>query len=128
MKRFSIYFIAISLLIYSCNSNSDILPSEVWSGGCASLNPYKNGYKLSGMCCEYLIIPKLKFKENNSFLAKSSHYTYTGAGYQDVEVNLRGKLSENQDTLTLQYESAGKTISYVLTPGPAKVACMCGCD
>ena len=126
MKTFSIYFLAF--LVFSCNSNSDILPSEVWSEGCATLYRYKDGYKLSGMCCEYLIIPELKSSKNNSFSSKAKYYTYTGSGYHNAQVKVTAKLSVNQDTLTLNYETAGITKAHVLTPGPAKTACTCGCD
>lgn len=128
MKYLSALLLALFLSLNGCKSDREISPTDVWSEGCAVFTSSEDGYKLSGLCCEYLVIPKIKLKSNNSFTASAYYYSYTGAGFSDVPVTVKGKLSKDEKTLDLSYEINGATKSYSLKAGATMVYCSCSCD
>ena len=121
-------FLFLIVLTAGCESEKDISPAEIWSAGCATFAPYEKEYRLSGMCCQYLVVPKIKIKKDNTFSAAAKLYTYNGSGFEDFSVTLNGRLSEDRESLDLNYRINGTTESFALKPGGATASCYCGCD
>lgn len=128
MKYLSALFFALFLSLNGCKSDREIPPKGTWSEGCAVFSSFEDGYKLSGLCCEYLVFPKIKLKSNNSFTASASYHSFTGAGFSDVPVTVKGKLSKDEKTLGLSYEISGIAKSYSLKSDARIMYCSCYCD
>jgi len=127
MKSIILLFVCAFVAV-GCKSDKDISPGEVWSAGCVTFGSDDKGYKLSGICCAYVIVPKISIKSNNSFSSSATYYTFTGAGFQELPVTIHGKLSEDRKSLDLSYEVDGKIITFELSAGGPNMACLCGCD
>jgi len=121
-------FLILIPALAGCKSDKDFSPAEIWSEGCVTFKSDEDGYKLSGMCCEYVVISKMKLKKDNSFSTSGRYFTYTGAGYQEIPVNIQGKLSDDRGSLDLSYQFDGTKKSFALKAGGATAACLCGCD
>jgi hypothetical protein len=128
MKQNLLFLIIITVMMIECRSNTDVLPTGVWSAGCVELAPYQGSYRLSGMCCAYLLIPKIELNQARSFTVTGSYHAFTGAGFSNVPILITGQLSSNGNELTIGYSLNSSPVTYRLTSGPAKLACFCGCD
>lgn len=126
--RLTLSVLFFMMLLSGCKQDHDISPSEEWSAGCVTFAADGQNYRLSGMCCAYVIVSKIKLKGNSTFSSAAKYYTYTGAGYERSPVTLEGKLSDNRDTLQLSYTLLGKTNTFVLKAGKTTMACLCACD
>jgi hypothetical protein len=118
----------IVIILSSCNSKTDVLPTEIWSAGCVELAPNQGEYRLSGMCCAYVLFPELKLTRKGSFKVNGTYHAYTGAGYSSIPIEIDGTLSSNRETLTLRYSVNSDPKIHQLQPGPALVSCYCACD
>lgn len=127
-KRIAL-FCALLATLSGCHSNTHVVPSEIWSAGCIELAPYQGSYRLSGMCCEYVLLPQIKLATGRSFAVNGTHHSYTGAGFNSTAIIIRGKIAPDT-TLTLSYSLPHRTTpdTYRLRQGPAQVSCQCGCD
>ena len=128
MKRLYLILLAIILCLNSCKSKNEISPEEVWSSGCGTFAAYQNGYKLSGLCCAYITIPKLRLYKKKSFSTDAEFYAYTGAGFSSQPIKISGNLSKDGKTLILHYTVNGTASSMELISGAAKMICDCYCD
>ncbi|MGA0559307.1 hypothetical protein ACO2Q8_21790 [Larkinella sp. VNQ87] len=111
-------------LLGNCRSKTEVLPSEVWSEGCAELAPYQGGYRLSGMCCEYVLLPG---PLSRSFQVNGTYHGFTGAGFSNIPIAITGT-ALSDTTLVLSYSVNTKTSTFTLKPGRARMACNCACD
>ena len=127
MKAFVLTF-SILLAVLSCNRETEPLPAESWSTGCVELSPHNTEYRLSGMCCAYMILPLLRLNGNQAFSVEGRYNVFTGAGYAETPVRVNGRYVRSAKTLILDYKLNGQVITHTLTPGRATVACYCGCD
>jgi hypothetical protein len=128
MKGLYFFFVAILLCFNSCKSKDAINPKETWTYGCGSFEVYQDGYKLSGLCCSYITIPKLKLYKEKSFSADAEFYAYTGAGYGSQPIEISGYLSKDGKILSLHYTVNGTASSIELISGAARMICDCYCD
>ncbi len=113
----------------SCaNKEKDPLPAVIWSYNCVELAPFEGAYRLTGICCEYALLPSLSLDENKSFKVKGSYHSFTGAGFSNVPIEIIGDLSSDNSTLTLKYSVNSQESVFELKPGKAKMLCQCGCD
>ena len=127
VKSSSTVLFVLWLFLLSCNSK-DPLPSDTWSKGCIQLAPDPQGFRLTGMCCEYIILPPLKLDKNQQFSVKAQYFTFTGAGFASQPIITNGKLSGDGQTLTISYSTGTTVTTHELSPGAATVSCLCGCD
>lgn len=112
--------------LLSCRSEEP-LPVGVWSQACVQLSPDPQGFRLSGMCCEYIILPALKLDRNQQFSVNGEYFAFTGFGFASQLITVNGKLSANGRTLTISYPTGATVATYELRPGPATAFCYCGC-
>jgi hypothetical protein len=113
--------------MFSCHPQ-DPLPVDTWSQGCIQLAPDPQGFRLSGMCCEYVILPQLKLNKNQQFVVSAEYFSFTGAGFAGRPIVVNGELSSNRKALTISYPLGTNVMTYHLKPGAATVSCFCGCD
>lgn len=106
----------------------EIAPTEIWSEACVSFKPDNRGFLLSGICCEYVTVSKIKLKKNNSFSAPGKYFTFTGAGYHESAVTVSGKISEDRKSLDLSLKGQDVSKTFALKAGGPTAACFCGCD
>lgn len=128
MKNLLALILLSAVLLMGCQSKSDVLPTDVWSQGCAQLAPNKGGYLLSGICCTYVLFPLIKLTHTGSFAVDGSYHSFTGAGVSDVPTRIMGQVAPDRSTLTLQYTVNGAVSTFILRPGYATSFCYCGCD
>ena len=121
----ALFILWVSLL--SC-SPKDPLPIDIWSKGCIQLAPDSVGFRLSGMCCAYLILPPLSFDSNHQFSLKGEYFAFTGAGYASQSIRVNGELSPDGQTLTISYLTGTALTTHQLKPGAATMFCFCGCN
>ncbi len=115
------------LLLGSCRKEDALLPSEIWSKGCSSLTKQQEMYRLDGICCEYVEFPASVRLKHKAFEIEGTQYVFNGAKMIPYPVLVKGHL-EGDGVLSLHFQGLGKQQSYRLNPGPAQVACQCGCD
>ncbi|MCF2446457.1 hypothetical protein L0657_21035 [Dyadobacter sp. CY345] len=127
MKLTFVLFLLL-IMLDSCKSEKEIAPTEIWSEGCVSFKPDSKGFLLSGICCEYVTVSKIKIKKDNSFVTPAKYFTYTGAGFQQSDVNVTGKISEDRKSLDLSFEGQGVSKTFALKSGGPTASCLCGCD
>ncbi|RRB14045.1 hypothetical protein [Larkinella knui] len=127
MKKKLTFWVLGVLILSSCHSRTEILPSEAWSEGCVELAAYQKGYRLSGICCAYLLFPMIKQGQNGTFKVKGSYHFFTGVGYESIPTEVVGVFSSPDTTLTLNYSTGTQSKIYRLKPGHAQMACNCGC-
>ena len=125
-KRFTLLFFTLILCV-TCTRNKEVSPNKIWSAGCAVFSAHENGYKLSGMCCEELIIPRLKIRNGNTFSAKATFHSSKGEETTSVATVVKGKVSEDGKTIDMQYEVSGKEVIYKLDTDAGIIYCSCGC-
>jgi hypothetical protein len=113
--------------LLGCRSE-DPLPVSIWSQNCVQLSPAPDGYRLSGLCCAYVILPRLTLRANQSFAVDAQYFAFTGAGYAGLPIQVNGNLSADGRLLTINYTIAGSVTSYRLEPGEATTFCYCGCN
>ncbi|GAB3889276.1 hypothetical protein GCM10028825_23610 [Spirosoma agri] len=111
-----------------CRTTVDVLPTDTWSEGCIALTPYQGAYRLSGMCCEYLLLPALELTKSKLFVVRGSYHSFTGAGFSNVPIQVKGQLSADEKELVIAYSLNSTPVTHRLAPGPAKTACTCFCD
>ena len=128
MKSRLLFFSTLVAVSMGCQGTSEVLPTDIWSEGCIELAPYQGDYRLAGMCCEYLLLPTLELTKSKSFAVKGSYHSFTGAGFSNVPIQVRGQLSPDGTELTIGYSLNASPVTHKLTAGRAKLACQCGCD
>lgn len=126
-KSSSILLFILWVSLLSC-SPKDPLPIDTWSKGCIQLAPDPQGFRLSGMCCEYIILPQLKLDKNQRFSLKAEYFTFTGAGFANQPIIVNGGLSGDGQKLTISYPTGTTVTTHELRPGAATMYCLCGCD
>ena len=122
MRATSRLLFVVGVILFGCSSKEP-LPTQVWSQSCVQLAPYKDVYRLTGMCCSYLEFPKIDLKKDLTFSVEASLYVFNGAGYIGTPTVMSGYLSVDENTLTVNYLSE----SYALKPGYATASCYCIC-
>ncbi|WP_461068703.1 hypothetical protein [Spirosoma horti] len=100
---------------------------DTWSQGSIQLAPDPQGFRLSGLCCAYVILPKIELSKKKQFSVKADFFTFNGAGFASVPAIVKGELSNDGNTLTISYSMNSVVTTYALRPGPATVASTCGC-
>lgn len=133
MKKSVILFCLILAILSGCKSpisETHVLSPEVWSEGCVELAPYQGSYRLSGVCCENVLLPKIELNINRSFSVNGTHHSYTGAGFNSTNIIIQGQISPDDNVLTLRYVLPHRPAPYTyrLTPNPAQLSCQCFCD
>jgi hypothetical protein len=129
MKRF-IFSVVCVFILSTCQSKPDVVPNMVWSSGCIELSPEQGLYRLDGMCCAYVLMPPVDLTVSHAFAVSGSYHSFTGAGFDSTEITVYGQVLTGQKTLFLSYTLPGQSPAqnWLLQPGPAKLACQCGCD
>lgn len=122
----SILFFILWVALASCNPK-DPLPIDTWSKGSVQLAPDPQGFRLSGLCCAYVILPKVELNKKKQFSVKADFYTFTGAGFASVPAIVKGGLSNDGNILTISYSTNSVVTTYELQPGAATTAPTCGC-
>ncbi|KAA9349245.1 hypothetical protein [Larkinella humicola] len=125
-KRLTFWWLGL-LTLSSCHSRTEILPSEAWSEGCVELAPYQEGYRLSGMCCAYLLFPMVTQAQNGTFKVNGSYYSFSGVAYESVPAEVSGVYSSKDGILTLTYSAGTQSKIHKLKQGHAQMSCYCGC-
>jgi hypothetical protein len=128
MTRLCFFLGVLTLFCASCKSKKEIGPRETWWQSCSTFEVFEDGYRLSGLCCAYITIPKLTLYKDESFSAKGDYYAYTGAGFAAQPVTVSGAVSKDGKSLTLRYTVNDIETSLELTPGRSPVVCDCFCD
>ncbi len=128
MKKILVLCLSILVNTFGCHSETNVLPANTWSNGCMQLAPELEGYRLTGVCCEYVQMPKVALRGNNTFSVEGSYHSFTGAGFSNTPVQLTGYLSSDGNTLRIDYTINAHPVSYTLKLGPATASCTCGCD
>lgn len=128
MKKNLAFCLLIVVIGFSCGSETNVLPANTWSNGCIQLAPDPEGYRLTGVCCEYVQIPKIALLGNNTFSTEGSYHSFTGAGYSNTPIQVTGYLFPDGNTLMINYGLNASSASYVLKLGPSTVTCDCYCD
>ncbi len=126
MKNLSL-FLWLPFILFSGCKSQDPLPAEVWSSDCVELAPFEGAYRLTGVCCEYVLLPAIETNKKRSFKVKGSYHSFTGAGYTDIPIEIMGNLAPNDTTLTLRYSVNSQESVFVLNPGKAEMKCQCFC-
>lgn len=103
------------------------LPVDTWAVGAAQLSPDPDGFRLTGLCCAYLIIPQIALDQNRQFTIKASYHAYTGAGYSSIPATASGQLSTDGMILTLTYSVGSDVRTLQMRPGSATIAIDCAC-
>lgn len=129
MKVSFFIFGIILILVSGCRSDDNMLPVGVWSEGCRQLSPDKDGYRIDGLCCEDLVIPKLRLGKNGKFTTNGIYNTFTGAGYYQRPVKVSGILSADGKILKLGFTTElADSQEFTFTQGAADKICECFCD
>ncbi len=122
-------FALFIILVSGCKSDDKMLPVEVWSEGCRQLSADKDGYRIDGLCCEDLVIPKLKLSKNGKFATNGIYNTFTGAGYYQRPVKVSGSLSADGKILKLGFTTElAHSQEFTFSQGGADKICECFCD
>ena len=122
----SILLFSLWILLTSCNPK-DPLPTTTWSEGSVQLAPDSDGFRLSGLCCAYAILPKIELNRKQKFSVKSDYYVFTGAGFSSVPIQIDGELSSDGRILTISYPRGSSVTTHRLQPGVATSQSNCGC-
>jgi len=109
-------------------SSKDPLPISTWSAGCVGFAPYQEGYRLDGICCAYIVLPKVKLDKSHTFTVKADYYTFTGASYVPIPTVVKGQLSSDGKVLTITYSINALASTHRLQPGAVTTFCYCACD
>ncbi|QDK81582.1 hypothetical protein EXU85_24410 [Spirosoma sp. KCTC 42546] len=88
----------------------------------------QGAYRLTGLCCEYIILPEIKLDNNRAFSTQGTYFTFTGAGFASIPITISGQVSLNGNLLTIRYSVNSTLATYSLRPGKATMAYLCGCD
>lgn len=128
MKKNGLFLLAVAIALTACRSKNEVLPSQIWSENCVELTPEQDGYRLSGECCEYAVLPALKINKKGAFSVEGTHHSFIGAGYNTIPIRVRGQVAEDKSTLTLRYSVNTLSKTYTFKPGPATIKCDCYCD
>lgn len=128
MKNRLILLTAIVIIFAGCHSETNVLPADIWSRNCIQLAPDQDGYRLTGMCCAYALIPKITLTKNGVFSVNGTYHTFTGAGFDSRPLAVEGYLSPDGKVLTIKYTVNSNSVTLLLSPGMATVSCYCGCD
>ena len=124
-----IKLLVIVMMVIGCKSDKDVFPTDIWSQDCQQLTADGDGYQLLGLCCLELRISKLKLHRNQTFSAKGTLNSFTGAGFHPTSVEVSGHLSVASDTLYLNYKlDEYYSKSFTFTRGAAQHICTCMCD
>ncbi|RZK35919.1 MAG: hypothetical protein EOO61_11170 [Hymenobacter sp.] len=126
IKFKSILLFSLWIVLTGCNPK-DPLPTNVWSEGSVQLSPDSEGFRLSGLCCAYAILPKIELNRKQKFSVKSDYYVFTGAGFSSVPTQIEGELSSDGRTLTISYSTGSSVTTHRLQPGAATISSNCGC-
>ncbi|WP_461128372.1 hypothetical protein [Spirosoma aerophilum] len=129
MKLF-IISVVFALTLSTCRSKPDIIPNTIWSSGCIELRPEQGLYQLDGMCCAYVLMPPVDLSISHSMAVPGSYHSFTGAGFDSTAIEVFLQVSTNPQRVFLSYTLPNQFTAqnWVLAPGPAKLACQCGCD
>ena len=128
MKNIAILLCFVSLAMTGCKPQTDVLPQGIWSEGCAQLSPDTAGYRLSGMCCTYVLFPNKLISANGALTVKGSTHSFTGAGFSNDPIDITiQKTVDGALVLSYPLPSVAAPTVFQLTPGPAIVACDCFC-
>lgn len=102
---------------------------DTWSEDCIQLATDPQGFRLSGLCCAYIILPKIELNKKRQFSVKADFYTFTGAGFASVPTTVNGELASDGNTLTINYSTNLTVTTHQLQPGAMTrtVGCGCGC-
>lgn len=104
------------------------LSAEVWADGCAELASFENKFRISGMCCEYILLPVIMTNRQGDFKLSANLYSYDGVGgYAEIPIRVSGNLSSTDTTLTLRYVAGGRENTLTLKPGKSILKCDCAC-
>ncbi|SFE41715.1 hypothetical protein SAMN05216167_113146 [Spirosoma endophyticum] len=122
MRTTSLFVALVSIVLSSC-SPKEPLP-EVWSQSCVQLAPYQGIYRLTGMCCSTLDVPRIDVQSDLTFSTVGNLYTNRFADTAGRPILVTGNLSPDRSTLTIHY----LTQSYTLKPGYATASCYCVCQ
>ncbi len=128
MRAIELLFLLGWFVLLSCSPKTEPLPVDSWVGGCIELAPYEGAYRLTGICCEYIVLPEIKLDNNRSFAVKGTYFTFTGAGFANIPILIRGQLAPDGSTLTISYSVNSVLATYTLRPGKATAVCFCACD
>lgn len=101
---------------------------DTWSQNCVQLSPDPEGYRITGLCCAYIILPRFTLRANRPFSVDAQYVTSTGAGYTGIPTRVNGQLSADGRVLMISYTIGGTTTIYRLEPGQATMFCYCACD
>lgn len=126
MRNIALYIWIAIFALSSCKSKNP-LPTETWSSGCVELAPFEGAYRLTGVCCEFVLLPIIKINEERAFKVKGSYHSFTGAGFSNIPIEISGDLSPDNKTLTLRYSVNTQENQFVLKPGKAIIMCDCVC-
>lgn len=127
MKK-RLFFLWLPAVTLSSCKSKDPLPAEIWSLGCVELAPFEGAFRLTGLCCEYVLLPAIKINKERSFKVKGSYHSFTGAGFSNIPVEVSGDLSPNSKVLILRYSVNAQSSLFVLKPGKAEKKRQCFCD
>lgn len=125
-KSSSLLFFVLWISLASCNPK-DPLPMDTWSQGSVQLAPDPQGFRLSGLCCAYVILPKIELNKKKQFSVKADFFTFTGASFASVPAIVKGELSNDGNTLMISYTTNSIVTTYELRPGAATAGSTCGC-
>lgn len=129
MKNFYLFIIVSALAFNSCKEKTEIFPKGQWHQDCAAFSSVGDGFQLTNMCCQYLDIPKLEIKKDNSFETTGTYHAFNGSGFTSQAASVFGNLSDDRQKVNVSYVINSQTFSYTMQAGPTdKVACTCGCD
>lgn len=127
MKSTGVLLLMVWALFIGCTTK-DPLPADRWSEGCVELAPYSAGYRLSGICCSYILLPTINLNRDHNFSVKAEYYTFNGASFVAIPTVINGQLSPDGKVLTITYLLNSTVTTHVLQAGQATVSCHCGCD
>lgn len=133
IRSYLILLFVMWLVVLACSSQESMTPDQplttgTWANGCVQLSPDSSGFRLTGICCAYLIMPPVKLNRNKQFTTKADYYAYTGAGNSRVAAMVTGELSTDGTMLALTYSAGSTTRTLQLTPGTATLHCLCNCN
>lgn len=128
MKKNGLLLLVVATALTACTSKNEVLPAQIWSENCAQLTPEQSGYRLSGECCEYVMLPELKINKKGAFSVEGTYHSFIGAGYNTIPIRAVGQVAEDKSTLTLRYTVNSVSKTYTFKPGAATKQCQCYCD
>lgn len=106
---------------------TDPLPANTWSVSCAQLAPDSVGFRLTGICCAYVVFPEIKLNQRRQFSVNADYYSFNGAGFSRIPITASGELASDDNKLTLNYSMGSAVTTYHLRPGKATLICDCAC-